>query len=229
MLEEYLHIHPEVQKSLSANEPVIALDSSMIFDNLIYPNNVTLLNNICKLIRSNGVIPATMAIINGVLKIGLTEDEIEFLSLNKDLSSCNKKYLPFAILDKLTCTTALDTCIILADMAGLKLIITGNSIHSDSFSNNIHKIDLYEFSSKNVTIICNDNLNLDFLNKTNILISSSTSTIEIAKCLKIKYDLNLHGCMIIPNKQNHDSESESMCNNALLASNIAKHLSNLTH
>lgn len=246
MLEKYLHIHPEIQKSIFANDPVVALDSSMIFDNLHYPENIELLNNICKEIRHKGVIPATIAIINGILKIGLTETELEFLSLNKDLSSCNKNNLPFAISEKLTCTTCLDTCIILAHMAGLKLIVTGKNINSDYFNKNVYNMDLYEFSCKNITIICNDNISLDFLNNTYVpvikyiehkddnlfpknLIShqASTSSIEIAKYLKIKYDLNLDGCMIIANSQNNNFDTKSIYNNVLLASKITKHLSTL--
>ena len=77
MLEKYLQIHPEVRKSISAGEPVVALGSGIISRNVNYPQGIKIANDICKIIRNCGAVPATIAIIDGILKVGLTEEEIE--------------------------------------------------------------------------------------------------------------------------------------------------------
>ncbi|MGL5693259.1 MAG: pseudouridine-5'-phosphate glycosidase [Peptostreptococcaceae bacterium] len=237
MLEKYLHIHPEVQKSISSGEPIVALDSSMIFNNLNYPENIEVSNNLCKIIRNNGAIPATMAIIHGVLKIGLTEDELEFISLNKDLSFCSNKNLPFIISEKLTGTTSLDTSIIMAYMAGIKIIATSEINYPKSPDQCMYNLNLHELANKDITIITSKNIqlynnsNLDQLNAFGISVieysssGASKSPMDIAKSLRIKYDLNLDGCMIVNNLENKNFDIESIYNNALLASEIAKNLS----
>ncbi|MGL5327695.1 MAG: pseudouridine-5'-phosphate glycosidase [Peptostreptococcaceae bacterium] len=231
MLEKYVHIHPEVQKSISAEEPIVALDSSIIFNNFPYPQSIEISNNISKIIRDKDVVPATMAIINGVLKIGLTEDELEFLALNKDLTISSKKLLPFIISKRLTCSTTLDISIILANMIGLNLIVTGKLMDS---------LDLLELSTKNIAIIgsqikdiTNDRCIANNFDNLGISVveynSKANSPMDIAKAIKIKHDLELNGCMLINNIEYDRFDLNDIYNNIILASDISKDLSLLNH
>ena len=126
MLEKYLQIHPEVRKSISAGEPVVALGSDIISRNVNYPQSIKIANDICKIIRNCGAVPATIAIIDGILKVGLTEEEIELLSLSKNIANAGRKDLPFIISKKQTCSTTIAASMILASLAGIKVLATSS-------------------------------------------------------------------------------------------------------
>lgn len=236
MLEKYLQIHPEVQKSISAGEPVVALESDIISHNIPYPKNITLANDICKIIRNYGVVPATTAVIDGVLKVGLTEEEIELLALDKNVFRVNRKDLPFVISKKLTCSTTVSTSMILANLACIKVLATIdiNGVHKNALETFDISSDLEELSNTNVAVVCSGiksildiGLTLEYLEtrgvpvigyKTNEMPSLHTrksgfsldykidSSLDISKVLKIKWDLNLKGGVLIANPITNDSE-----------------------
>lgn len=246
MLEKYLNIHPEVQKSISSGYPVVALESHSIVNAIDYPKNIEVSNNICKIIRDNGAIPATIAIINGVLKVGLTEEELNIILTDTKSTSANIADLPFAISQSLTCTTTLSSSITIANLANINVLLT-NSI-SGFFKTDYNHIqipsDLQKLCSNEIFIICNKvdtNIDLDFtlkyLESNNVIVLSHkatkykiNSTSEIAKTFKIKNDLNLGGGFLIINSNfivdnEQNSHIRQSYNNARLASKIAKDFS----
>ena len=79
MLERYLDINPEVKAALMEGKPVVALESTIISHGMPYPKNVETALKVESIIRENGAIPATIAILEGKLKVGLTTEEVEFL------------------------------------------------------------------------------------------------------------------------------------------------------
>ena len=79
MLNQYLDVNPEVAKALEAGKPVVALESTIISHGMPYPQNVETALSVEKIIRENGATPATIAIIGGRLKVGLTADELDYL------------------------------------------------------------------------------------------------------------------------------------------------------
>ncbi|WP_276631294.1 pseudouridine-5'-phosphate glycosidase, partial [Terrisporobacter hibernicus] len=80
MLKKYLQIHPAVEAAVKEGRPVVALESTIISHGMPYPQNVEMASNVENIIRENGAVPATIAILDGVLKVGLTKEEIEFLA-----------------------------------------------------------------------------------------------------------------------------------------------------
>ena len=84
-MKEYLNINPEVNDALKEGKPVVALESTIISHGMPYPKNVETALNVEKIIRDRGAVPATIAILKGVLKVGLTEEEIEYLGKAKDV------------------------------------------------------------------------------------------------------------------------------------------------
>lgn len=229
MLEKYLQVHPEVKKAIEAGEPVVALESTIISHGMPYPKNVEMAKNVSKIIRENGAIPATIAIIDGVLKVGLTEEEIEFLGTSKDVVKASRRDLPFIISKKLNGATTVATTMILADLAGVKVFATGGigGVHRGAQETFDISADLQELANTDVAVICagaksilDIGLTLEYLETNGVpVIGFGTdefpafytrksgfgvdykvdSPIEVATALKAKWDLNLKGGMVIGN------------------------------
>ena len=154
--KKYLEIHPEVQKALEEGKPVVALESTIISHGMPYPKNIEMAQNVSRIVRENGAIPATIAIINGVLKVGLTKEEIEFLGTSKDVVKASRRDLPFVISKKLNGATTVATTMILADLAGVKVFATGGigGVHRGAQETFDISADLQELAHTNVTVVC---------------------------------------------------------------------------
>lgn len=229
MLEKYLQVHPEVQKAIAAGEPVVALESTIISHGMPYPKNIEMAKNVSRIIRENGAIPATIAIIDGVLKVGLTEEEIEFLGTSKDVVKASRRDLPFIISKKLTGATTVATTMILANLAGVKVFATGGigGVHRGAQETFDISADLQELANTDVAVICagaksilDIGLTLEYLETNGVpVIGFGTdempafytrrsgfgvdyrveSSMEVATALKAKWDLDLKGGMVIGN------------------------------
>ncbi|MEF9991531.1 MAG: pseudouridine-5'-phosphate glycosidase [Peptostreptococcaceae bacterium] len=229
MLEKYLHIHPEVKKALSEGQPVVALESTIISHGMPYPKNIEMAKNVSKIIRENGAIPATIAIIDGILKVGLSTEEIEFLGTNTDVVKASRRDLPFIISKKLNGATTVATTMILANLAGIKVFATGGigGVHRGAQETFDISADLQELANTNVAVICagaksilDIGLTLEYLETNGVpVIGFNTeefpafytrksgfgvdykvnSSMEVATALKAKWDLELKGGMVIGN------------------------------
>ncbi|MGL5756906.1 MAG: pseudouridine-5'-phosphate glycosidase [Paraclostridium sp.] len=229
MLEKYLHIHPEVKKALSEGQPVVALESTIISHGMPYPKNIEMAKNVSKIIRENGAIPATIAIIDGILKVGLSTEEIEFLGTNTDVVKASRRDLPFIISKKLNGATTVATTMILANLAGIKVFATGGigGVHRGAQETFDISADLQELANTNVAVICagaksilDIGLTLEYLETNGVpVIGFKTeefpafytrksgfgvdykvnSSMEVATALKAKWDLELKGGMVIGN------------------------------
>lgn len=229
MLEKYLQVHPEVQKAVASGQPVVALESTIISHGMPYPKNIEMAKNVSKIIRDNGAIPATIAIIDGILKVGLTEEEIELLGTSKNVVKASRRDLPFIISKKLTGATTVATTMILADLAGVRVFATGGigGVHRGAETTFDISADLQELANTNVAVICagaksilDIGLTLEYLETNGVpVIGFGTdempafytrksgfgvdyrvdSSMEVAQALKAKWDLNLKGGMVIGN------------------------------
>ncbi|WP_250675395.1 pseudouridine-5'-phosphate glycosidase [Paraclostridium ghonii] len=229
MLEQYLNVHPEVKKALSEGLPVVALESTIISHGMPYPKNVEMAKEVSKIIRENGAIPATIAIIDGVLKVGLSTEEIEFLGTSKDVVKASRRDLPFIISKKLNGATTVATTMILANLAGIKVFATGGigGVHRGAQETFDISADLQELANTNVAVICagaksilDIGLTLEYLETNGVpVVGFKTeefpafytrksgfgvdykvdSSLEVASALKTKWDLNLKGGMVIGN------------------------------
>ena len=101
MLEKYLDINPEVKKALEEGKAVVALESTIISHGMPYPKNVETARNVENIIREKGAIPATIAILNGRVKVGLTPEELEYLGTGKNVVKTSRRDIPFIIAKSL--------------------------------------------------------------------------------------------------------------------------------
>jgi len=126
MLEKYLEISEEVKNALKNNKPVIALESTIISHGMPYPQNAETALKVESIVRENGGIPATIAIIGGKLKVGLSPQEIELLGKEGEkVIKVSRRDIPYIIANKLNGATTVASTMIIANMAGIKIFATG--------------------------------------------------------------------------------------------------------
>ncbi|HZJ99972.1 MAG TPA: pseudouridine-5'-phosphate glycosidase, partial [Tissierellaceae bacterium] len=157
MLEKYLDINPEVKKALEENRPVVALESTIISHGMPYPRNVETALNVEKIIRDNGAIPATIAILNGKLKVGLTEEEIEYLGKAAEkVVKTSRRDIPFIVARQVDGATTVASTMIIAALAGIKVFATGGvgGVHRGAETSFDISADLQELAHTNVAVVC---------------------------------------------------------------------------
>lgn len=155
--EKYLDISPEIVEALEKGMPVVALESTIISHGMPYPENVETALEVEKIIRDNGAIPATIAILNGSLKVGLSKDEIDFLGkTGLEAVKTSRRDLPFIISKKLTGATTVASTMIIASFAGIRVFATGGigGVHRGAENTFDISADLQELAHTNVAVIC---------------------------------------------------------------------------
>ncbi|MDF1759776.1 MAG: pseudouridine-5'-phosphate glycosidase [Coxiellaceae bacterium] len=157
MLEQYLDINPEVQAALAAGKPVVALESTIISHGMPYPQNVETALKVEKIIRDNGAIPATISILKGRLKVGMTTEEIEYLGkAGLDVIKTSRRDIPFIVAQQSDGATTVASTMILADMAGIKVFATGGigGVHRGAQQTFDISADLQELAHTDVAVVC---------------------------------------------------------------------------
>ena len=126
-MHNFLQILPEVAEALAQNKPVVALESTVITHGLPYPDNVETAEQMQTAVRKGGAIPATIAIIQGQVHVGLTDDELEYLGqlAGTAVRKCSRRDIPLAIGSKEDGATTVAGTMILAHRAGIRLFATG--------------------------------------------------------------------------------------------------------
>ena len=156
-MNKYLDISPEVQEALATGKPIVALESTIISHGMPYPQNVETALNVEKVIRDNGAVPATIAIIGGRLKAGLTHEEIEYFGKKgQAITKASRRDLPVLCAKKEDGACTVATTMIIAAMAGIPIFATGGigGVHRGAETTMDISADLEEFSNTPVMVIC---------------------------------------------------------------------------
>ena len=157
MLNKYLDIAPEVKAALDAGKPVVALESTIISHGMPYPQNVETALNVEKLIRDNGAVPATIAVIKGRLKAGLSEAEIDYLGkTGHAVPKASRRDLPVLVAQGRDGACTVTTTMIIANLAGIKVFATGGigGVHRGAETTMDVSADLEELAHTPVMVIC---------------------------------------------------------------------------
>lgn len=151
-----IKISPEVKHALENNIPVVALESTIISHGMPYPQNVQTALNVEKIIRENGCVPATIGIIEGTPIVGMNADEIELFGKTKGICKVSRRDLPIIMSKKLWGATTVSTTMILANMAGIEVFVTGGigGVHKGAQQTFDISADLQELAHTNVTVVC---------------------------------------------------------------------------
>ncbi|MEC7595643.1 MAG: pseudouridine-5'-phosphate glycosidase [Pseudomonadota bacterium] len=226
---DYLDIHPDVEDAINDKKPIVALESTIISHGMPYPKNVETALMVEETVRSNEAIPATIAIINGRLKVGLTDEEIEFLATNEEIKKISRRDLPIAVAQKQSGSTTVASTMIIAKLAKIAVFATGGigGVHKGGENTLDISADLEELANTNVCVVCAGakaildlGLTLEYLETKGVPVigyktselpafySSESgfdvdykidSTFEIAEILKTKWNLSIDGGVLVTN------------------------------
>ena len=228
-LKDYLSISPEVATALKDGKAVVALESTILSHGMPYPENLTFAAEVEKIIRSEGAIPATTAILDGVLKIGLNAQELERLCKGEGVEKVSRRDLPIMVAMKRTGATTVASTMILASLAGIRVFATGGigGVHRGAEDTMDISADLQELRQTPVAVVCagakmilDIGLTLEYLETMGVPVLglntdefpafycrksgfgvdyNAKNEAEIAKIAKTKWDLGLKGGLLIGN------------------------------
>ena len=156
-MNKYLDLSPEVKEALAAHRPIVALESTIISHGMPYPKNVETALLVEQTIRDSGAVPATIAVIGGRLKAGLTRDEIEYLGkTGRGVAKASRRDLPALIARGADGATTVTTTMIIAHMAGIQVFATGGigGVHRGAEVTMDISADLEELAQTPVMVVC---------------------------------------------------------------------------
>lgn len=229
MVKNYLDIKEEVKDALAENKPIVALESTIISHGMPYPENIISAKRSEAIIREAGGIPATIAIINGRIKIGLTESDLDHMGKDSGITKASRRDMAMILSKGMDGATTVATTMLCADLAGIRVFATGGigGVHRNGQVTMDVSADLEELSGTNVGVVCagaksilDIGLTLEYLETHGVpVIGYETenfpafytresgykvdyrvdSPAEIANALKVKWNLGLKGGMVIAN------------------------------
>lgn len=237
-MNDFLVFSEEVAQAKAEKKPIVALESTIISHGMPYPENVQTAKDVERIIRDRGAVPATIAIIDGKIKIGLTDDELELLGTSHDVEKVSRRDLPYVVAMKKHGATTVAGTMICAQMAGIRVFATGGigGVHRGAEQTMDISADLQELSRTNVAVVCAGaksildlGLTLEYLEthgvpvigyQTDVLPAfySRTSPFrvdyrldsaeEIAQFIETKWKLGLNGGVVIANPVPKEEELE---------------------
>jgi pseudouridine-5'-phosphate glycosidase len=155
-MHQYLLFAPEVAQARAAGKPIVALESTIISHGMPYPQNVQMAREVEQIIRDGGAVPATIAIIDGKICVGLSEQQLELLGNSPDAMKVSRRDLPFVLSTKRLGATTVAATMICAHMAGIKVFVTGGigGVHRGAETSFDISADLQELAQTDVAVVC---------------------------------------------------------------------------
>ena len=228
-MNPFLEIHPGVKQALAEGKPVVALESTIISHGMPFPQNINTAIEVEKIVRDNGAVPATIAILNGKCHVGLTKEQLEYFASAKNVWKVSLRDMPFVISKNLLGATTVAATMRIASMAGIKIFVTGGigGVHRGAEQTMDISADLTEMENTSVAVvsagvksILDIGLTLEYLETKGIPVvtigqdefpgfysrkSGFTSPLrldtakEIAAMIDTKWKLGLNGSVLIAN------------------------------
>lgn len=228
-INDFLVIGHEVRVALEEKRPIVALESTIISHGMPFPQNYETAMLLENEVRSNGAIPATIAIIQGKIRVGLEKKDIEYIATDKNVHKVSRRDVPYIIASGLNGATTVASTMIFAQMAGIRIFATGGigGVHRGGEISLDISADLYELSNTNVAVICagaksildigltlekletlgvpvvgykTDDFPAFYTRKSGFKLDLQMQTpLEIAKMIRVKTELGLKGGMVVAN------------------------------
>jgi pseudouridine-5'-phosphate glycosidase len=154
-MNTYLEIQPEVKEALAAGKPVVALESTIISHGMPYPQNVETAIAVEETVRATGAIPATIAIMQGKCRVGLTADQLNYFGNAKNVWKVSLRDMPYVISQQLMGATTVAATMRIASMAGIRVFVTGGigGVHRGAETSMDISADLTEMAQTSVAIV----------------------------------------------------------------------------
>ncbi len=153
---EFLSFSAEVAAARAAGAPIVALESTIISHGMPYPQNVQTAREVEALIRAGGAVPATIAVLGGKIRIGLSEDELELLGQSPDAMKVSRRDLPFVLSTGKIGATTVAATMICAALADIRVFVTGGigGVHRGADTSFDISADLQELAQTSVAVVC---------------------------------------------------------------------------
>jgi len=153
--ESFLNIADEVMEAKENKKPIVALESTIISHGMPYPENIAMASKVESIIRENGAVPATIALIEGKIKIGINKDELEYMASSKDILKASRRDIPVVVARRLSAATTVAGTMICASLAGIKVFATGGigGVHRGAEKTFDISADLQELSKTDVAVV----------------------------------------------------------------------------
>lgn len=247
-MNQYLSLSEEVRAAKESGKPIVALESTIISHGMPYPQNVKTAREVEQIIREHGAVPATIAILDGKIKIGLSDEELEMFGKSTNVAKASRRDLAYLIATKKLGATTVAATMICAAAAGIKIFVTGGigGVHRGAETTMDISADLEELGQTDVAVICAGaksildlGLTMEYLEtkgvpvigyQTDVLPAFYTrhsdfsvnfradDVAEIASTLKVKWDLNLKGGAVIMNPIPEESAMNEKAINEVIES-----------
>lgn len=228
-MNKYLSIAPEIQEALAAGKPVVALESTILSHGMPYPENLEFSHKVEEIVREEGAIPATTAIIGGKLCVGLTSDQLEIMCKAENVGKVSRRDVATYVATGMVGATTVATTMMLAELAGIRFFATGGigGVHRGAETTMDISADLQELANTQVAVICagaksllDIGLTLEYLETMGVPVIglqtddfpafycrksgfgvdfNAPDEATVAKIMKTKWDLGLKGGSVIAN------------------------------
>lgn len=232
--KDYLSITPEIQEAIKEGKPIVALESTILSHGMPYPENIEFAHKVEEVVRGEGAIPATMAIIGGKLKVGLNAEELELMCKADNIAKASRRDVAVYLANGQTAATTVATTMLIANLAGIRVFATGGigGVHRGAQETMDISADLQEFAHTNVCVVsagCKSildiGLTLEYLETFGVpVLGYQTNEFpcfycetsgfnvdyavkdaeEVAKIMKTKWDLGLEGGVLVGNPIPHE-------------------------
>lgn len=228
-LKQYLDITPEIEAAIAGGKPVVALESTILSHGMPYPQNLGFAARVEKVVRDEGAVPATLAIIDGRMKVGLTAPELERMCRAEGVAKVSRRDLPILLAEQGTGATTVASTMIIAALAGIRIFATGGigGVHRGAQQTMDISADLQELAHTPVAVVCagakmilDIGLTLEYLETMGVPVLgldtddfpsfycrksgfgvdyNAKAPADAARIAKVKWDLGLAGGLLIGN------------------------------
>lgn len=251
-MEAYLSYSQEVMEAKEKGLPIVALESTIISHGMPYPQNVQTAREVEQIIRENGAVPATIAIIDGKIKIGLSDEELEMFGNAQGVAKASRRDLGYLLATKKLGATTVAATMICAELAEIELFVTGGigGVHRGAETTMDISADLEELAMTNVAVVCagaksilDIGLTLEYLETKGVPVIGydtdmlpafytrdsefkvnfrANSPEEVAGMMRAKWDLGLRGGAVIANPIPQEDALESDFINGIIEKALAE-------
>lgn len=251
-MENYIQFSEEVEKAKEEGKAIVALESTIISHGMPYPQNVEMAQKVEQIVRDNGGIPATIAIIDGKIKIGLSEDELELLASAENVSKVSRRDIAEILATKKIGATTVASTMICAQLADIKFFVTGGigGVHKGAEHTMDISADLDELSKTKVAVICagaksildldktleyletkgvpvvgyqTDELPAFFTRESGLKLNTRIDEVStIAKLAEVQWDLGLETGIVVANPVPEEDQLEPSFINGIIDKAVAK-------
>ena len=251
-MNPYLSILPEIQNALDTGKPVVALESTILSHGMPYPQNLDFGHKVEQIIRDEGAVPATIAILDGKLKVGLNDEELERMCRAEGVGKVSRRDVPVYLAAGLPGATTVATTMLIAELAGIRVFATGGigGVHRGAETTMDISADLQELAHTSVAVvsagvksILDIGLTLEYLETMGVpVLGMRTKDFpafycresgfqvdyalrdeeEAARVMKAKWDVGLRGGLIIANPIPKEYAMDSAYMNGVIEQAVAE-------